>query len=428
MDERETITGGFCRDCLALTASHTRCPKCASPRIARHDELHELSIAHMDCDAFYAAIEKRDNPELRDRAVIIGGGKRGVVATACYVARLSGVRSAMPIFKARKLCPQAVILRPQMRKYRETGRQIRSLMRELTPLVEPISIDEAFLDLGGTGKLHGASPALTMARLAKRIEDEIGITVSVGLSYNKFLAKVASDLNKPRGFSVIGRAEAADFLRDRPVSLIWGVGKALKNRLEREGITRIGQLRSLSLATLVKSYGQMGERLYHLARGEDARRVSPVSETKSISRETTFEEDIRDIKALEAVLWSLCEDVAGQARKAGLSGHTLTLKLKTGHFRTLTRSKSLDEPTQMAEVIFAYLLPLLRKEAQGTAYRLLGAGISRLEEGGGAIPMDLLDPQMAKRVEAELAISRLREKFGNRAVLKGRNLNRKSFP
>jgi DNA polymerase-4 len=422
MSEREAIRGGFCRDCLTLSGARTRCPKCASPRIARHEELHDLSIAHMDCDAFYAAVEKRDNPELKNKAVIIGGGKRGVVATACYIARLSGVRSAMPIFKARKLCPEAVILKPQMHKYREAGQQIRTLMRKLTPLVEPISIDEAFLDLNGTGKLHGASPALTMARLANRIETEIGITVSVGLSYNKFLAKVASDMNKPRGFSVIGKAEARDFLKDQPVRLIWGVGKALCNKLERQGITRIGQLQDMALSTLVKSYGQMGLRLYHLARGEDERKVSPVSKTKSISRETTFEEDIRDFSALEAILWPLCEDVASRARKADLAGRTLTLKLKTRGFQTLTRSKTLDEPTRMAEVMFASLRPMLQKQVRGAPFRLLGAGISNLVAGSGGKPLDLLDSQLAKRVEAELAVSELQDKFGDKAVVKGRNL------
>ncbi len=422
MSERGNITGGFCRDCFTITGGKTRCPQCASPRIASHLELHELSIAHMDCDAFYAAVEKRDNPELTNKPVIIGGGRRGVVATACYIARLSGVHSAMPLFKARKLCPEAVIIKPQMRKYTETGRQIRALMRELTPLVEPISIDEAFLDLGGTAKLHGASPAVTMAKLAHRIETQIGITVSVGLSYNKFLAKVASDMNKPRGFCVIGKAEARGFLAPRPVSLIWGVGKALRFRLERDGITTIGQLQAMDLPTLAKSYGQMGLRLYHLARGEDERQISPVSETKSISHETTFDKDISDLSTLEAVLWPLCEQVASRARKADLAGKTVTLKLKTRGFQTLTRSKTLDEATQLAEVMFGALLPHLQKEAHGTSYRLLGAGISNLVPGSGGRPRDLLDPQLTKRIAAELAVSDLRQKFGDRAVVKGRNL------
>ncbi len=422
MSERDNTTGGFCRDCFTISGGKARCPQCASPRIANHPELHELSIAHMDCDAFYAAVEKRDNPELENKPVIIGGGRRGVVATACYIARLSGVHSAMPLFKARQLCPEAVIIKPQMRKYTETGRQIRTLMRELTPLVEPISIDEAFLDLGGTAKLHGTSPALTMAKLAGRIEAQIGITVSVGLSYNKFLAKVASDMNKPRGFCIIGKAGARGFLAPRPVSLIWGVGKALRFRLARDGITTIGQLQAMDLSSLAKSYGQMGLRLYHLARGEDDRQISPVSEIKSISHETTFDEDISDLSTLEAVLWPLCEQVASRARKANLSGKTVTLKLKTRGFQTLTRSKTLDEATQLAEVMFGALLPCLQNEAHGASYRLLGAGISKLVPGSGGRPRDLLDPQWTKRIEAELAVSELRQKFGDKAVVKGRNL------
>jgi len=193
----------LCRDCTALhdDANLRRCPACKSPRLVRHDEIASLSMAHIDCDAFYAAIEKRDNPAIADKPVIVGGGKRGVVSTACYVARTFGVKSAMPMFKALAACPNAVVVRPDMQKYALVGRQVRQLMLETTPLVEPLSLDEAFLDLTGTDRLHRCSPAQTLARLAKRIEDELAITVSVGLSFNKFLAKVASELDKPRGFS-----------------------------------------------------------------------------------------------------------------------------------------------------------------------------------------------------------------------------------
>ena len=231
---------GFCRDCLSRQHGPvSRCAACGSPRLARHDELYALHVAHIDCDAFYAAVEKRDRPELRDRPVIIGGGKRGVVSTACYIARINGVRSAMPMFKALEACPEAVVIKPDMEKYVSVGRQVRAMMQALTPLVEPVSIDEAFLDLAGTERLHGLPPALVLARFSRDVEKEIGISVSAGLSYCKFLAKVASDFRKPRGFSIIGRAEAVGFLAEQPVTLIWGVGKAFAAVLERDGIRPI---------------------------------------------------------------------------------------------------------------------------------------------------------------------------------------------
>ena len=203
----------LCRDCGARPpADAGTCPGCGSSRLVRHGALHDLTIAHLDCDAFYAAIEKRDRPELRDVPVIVGGRHRGVVAACCYVARTYGVHSAMPMFQALRACPEATVIKPDMKKYVAVGRAIRAMMQELTPLVEPLSIDEAFMDLSGTSSLHGASPAQSLAALALRVEETHRITVSIGLSYNKFLAKIASDLDKPRGFSVIGRAEARSFL------------------------------------------------------------------------------------------------------------------------------------------------------------------------------------------------------------------------
>jgi DNA polymerase-4 len=277
---------GFCRDCLARQQRGAkRCERCGSPRLVRHTELYRLHLAHIDCDAFYAAVEKRDNPALRDKPVIIGGGKRGVVSTACYIARIQGVRSAMPMFKALEACPEAVVIKPDMEKYVRVGRQVRAMMQTLTPLVEPLSIDEAFLDLAGTERLHGLPPALVLARFALEVEKEIGITVSAGLSYCKFLAKVASDFRKPRGFSVIGEAEAISFLAGQPVTLIWGVGKAFAATLERDGIRSIGQLQKMERGDLMRRYGTMGDRLYRLARGEDDRRVEPRQDAKSVSAE-----------------------------------------------------------------------------------------------------------------------------------------------
>jgi DNA polymerase-4 len=411
---------GFCRDCLSQqNGSGLRCNKCGSPRLQRHPELYDLHIAHIDCDAFYAAVEKRDNPELRDKPVIIGGGKRGVVSTACYIARINGVRSAMPMFKALEACPQAIVIKPDMEKYARVGRDVRAMMQELTPLVEPISIDEAFLDLGGTERLHGKPPALVLAGFARRIETEIGITVSAGLSYCKFLAKIASDFRKPRGFAVIGEAEATDFLADKPVAMIWGVGKAFDTTLERDGIRTIGQLQKMERGDLMRRYGTMGDRLYHLSRGMDDRRVHPERDAKSVSAETTFDIDLATPEDLVPVLRSLSEKVSGRLKKAGMAGRTVVLKLKTQDFRIRTRNRQLADPTRLADRIFLTGLQLLEKETDGTKYRLLGIGVSDLSDDGKADPPDLVDIQARKRARAEGAIDTLRDKFGGKAVQTG---------
>ena len=418
---------GFCRDCLTpQKTARLRCQSCGSPRLARHPALYRLSIAHIDCDAFYAAIEKRDRPELRDRPVIVGGGKRGVVATACYIARIRGVRSAMPMFKALEACPDAVVLKPDMEKYVAVGRQVRAMMQALTPLVEPLSIDEAFLDLSGTERLHGRPPALVLADFTRRIEREIGISASVGLSYCKFLAKVASDLEKPRGFSVIGEAEALSFLAGRPVSTIWGVGKAFAATLERDGITTVGQLQTRAREDLMRRYGVIGDRLYHLSRGQDERRVNPANDAKSVSAETTFDTDIASAKNLTPVLRALSEQVSARLKKADIAGHTVVLKLKTADFRIRTRNRRLADATQLADRIFSTGLELLRKEADGTRYRLLGIGVTDLADDARADPPDLIDEGSRKRALAEGAIDALREKFGGRAVETGYTFGRGS--
>ncbi len=419
---------GFCRDCctpLAVEAEAQRCPNCRSPRLMRHIEWTELSIAHIDCDAFYAAIEKRDKPEIRDKPVIIGGGVRGVVSTACYIARISGVHSAMPMFQAKKLCPDAVIIPPDMARYSAAGQTIRQMMRDLTPLVEPLSIDEAFLDLTGTQRLHGLPPALILAKLARQIENEVGITVSVGLSHNKFLAKLASDFDKPRGFSIIGKAETTDFLSKLPVARIWGVGKAMQNRLSRDGIQSIRQIQNLSEAEMVKRYDQTGYRLARLARGIDDRRVSPLNETKSISTETTFNSDISDPAVLEKHLWALSEKLARRCKEKNLAGRTIVLKAKTGQFTSLTRSHTRHSPTQMAEAIFTdgkTLLTELIMSRPREAYRLLGIGVSQISSADSADIPDLAEPERKKQIDGERAMDRLREKFGPQSIRKGRDL------
>ncbi|MDO6963713.1 DNA polymerase IV [Rhizobium alvei] len=411
---------GFCRDCLAPAAAEARrCRKCGSPRLMRHPELDRLTIAHIDCDAFYASVEKRDNPELADKPVIIGGGKRGVVSTACYVARIRGVRSAMPMFKALEACPDAVVIKPDMEKYVRVGRQIRQMMFDLTPLVQPLSIDEAFLDLAGTERLHHSSPALTLARFARRVEDEVGITVSVGLSYCKFLAKVASDMNKPRGFSVIGEAEAVEFLRTKPVGLIWGVGKAFAATLARDGITEIGQLQQMDEIDLLRRYGTMGKRLYFLARGIDDRKVHLDDEAKSVSAETTFFEDYASMTELAPALRALSEQVARRLKKAAIAGHTVVLKLKTQDFKQRTRNRRLDAPSQLADRIFREGLSLLEREIDGTKFRLIGIGVTDLSDAADADPPDLIDEGAEKRKAAEAAMDKLRDKFGTRSIETG---------
>jgi DNA polymerase-4 len=411
---------GFCRDCLARQQRGAkRCERCGSPRLVRHTELYRLHLAHIDCDAFYAAVEKRDNPALRDKPVIIGGGKRGVVSTACYIARIQGVRSAMPMFKALEACPEAVVIKPDMEKYVRVGRQVRAMMQTLTPLVEPLSIDEAFLDLAGTERLHGLPPALVLARFALEVEKEIGITVSAGLSYCKFLAKVASDFRKPRGFSVIGEAEAISFLAGQPVTLIWGVGKAFAATLERDGIRSIGQLQKMERGDLMRRYGTMGDRLYRLARGEDDRRVEPRQDAKSVSAETTFDSDLGSLDDLVPVLRALSEKVSARLKKAGIAGRTVVLKLKSADFRIRTRNRQLGDPTRLADRIFSTGLDLLRREIDGTRYRLLGIGVSDLSDDGKADPPDLVDIQARKRAMAEGAIDALRDKFGGKAVETG---------
>ncbi|QCK87396.1 DNA polymerase IV [Phreatobacter aquaticus] len=414
----------FCRDCLSeVDDSALRCSACGSPRVMRHSELDTLSIAHVDCDAFYASVEKRDDPSLADKPVIVGGGKRGVVSTCCYVARIHGVRSAMPMFKALALCPEAVVIKPNMEKYVRVGREVRAAMRALTPLVEPISIDEAFLDLTGTARLHGASPARVLARFARSIEHDIGITVSLGLSYNKFLAKIASDLDKPRGFAAIGRAEALAFLGPKPVSFIWGVGKAMQETLERDGLRHIADLRQHDEATLMRRYGAMGLRLARLSRGIDERKVSPDEEAKSVSAETTFDEDIRDGRTLEKRLFPLCEKVTSRAKAQGIAGSTVTLKLKSSDFRLRTRSRALGSPTVLAARLFETGREMLAKEIDGTAYRLIGIGLSDLTTLDKADPSDLVDTSIARNVKVEGAVDALRAKFGKTAVVKGITLD-----
>ncbi|MCF4099897.1 DNA polymerase IV [Maritalea mediterranea] len=418
----------ICRDCghLERALALTRCPNCRSIRLISHPELLTLDIAHVDCDSFYAAVEKRDNPDLLDKPLIVGGRERGVVSTCCYIARMSGVRSAMPIFQAKRLCPNAVFMPPNMAKYVEVSKQIKAKFLALTPLVEPLSIDEAFLDLSGTQLLHKASPVEILVRLANEVERDIGVTISIGLSHNKFLAKIASELDKPRGLALIGAAETRDFLAKQKVTVIYGIGKKFGQRLEKDGITHIGQLQQMGLKDLASRYGEIGARLFYLSQGEDKRKIKSTRGAKSVSNETTFFKDISDFDELSHILLKLSEKVSARLKKGNIAGDTVTLKLKTAGFATRTRSRQLIEPTQLAHVIFETGMSLLKKEVGMTAFRLLGIGVTGLATPtSNEDPHDLLDPNVARKAKAERAMDSIREKFGEDALLRGRMMRAK---
>lgn len=417
--QASTITA-YCRDCTAVVDAQS-CTQCGSTRVLRHSEISQLSIAHVDCDAFFCSVEKRDNPELRDKPVIVGGGTRGVVAAACYHARIYGVRSAMPMFKALKACPQAVVVRGNMEKYAKAGAEIREMMRALTPLVQPLSIDEAFLDLTGTERLHSRSPAQSLLRLQADIVRDVGVTVSVGLSYNKFLAKTASDLDKPHGFAILGRGDAQDFLADKPVGFIYGIGPSFAGKLGAQGIKTIADVRRVGDKDMARRFGDIGLHLSRLSRAEDNRPVNPDSERKSVSAETTFHEDISDLETLKDRLWLICLKTSDRAKALETSGRVVTLKLKSKDFKTITRRRTLASSVQLADVMFKALEPLLEAECNGRAFRLIGAGISSLGDHRGDAG-DLLDPRAARRGLAERASDKAREKFGKDAVMTGRAL------
>jgi DNA polymerase-4 len=416
-------SAALCRDCLTTFDGTGRCPACRSPRTVAHAELLRLSIAHLDCDAFYASVEKREDPSLRDKPLIVGGGSRGVVSTCCYIARVKGVKSAMPMFKALKLCPEAVVLPPRMKLYAEVSRAIRAMMLDLTPLVEPLSLDEAFLDLGGTERLHGAPAALLLARLQRQIERELGVTASIGLSHNKFLAKIASDLDKPRGFAVIGRAETPSFLARQPVSLIWGVGRAAATSLEADGIRTIADLQTRDRKDLIRRFGSLGDRLWHLARGEDDRRVTADHALKSISHETTFAADLAGFDDLARHLWSLSEQVSARAKTHQRAGGVVALKLKRADHSLISRRQAIDAPTCMADRIYRTALPMLRREIDSAPFRLIGVGLASLVPQHEASEAgDLLDPMAAQRLAAERATDEIRARFGPAAIQLGRSL------
>lgn len=413
-----------CRDCFTEQKAHSitvgqKCDACGSRRIVSHARLNEFSIAHIDCDAFYAAVHKRDQPELRDQAVIVGGGVRGVVATCCYIARASGVRSAMPMFKALKLCPNAVVIKPQMELYSREGLKIRAMMQDLTPLVEPVSIDEAYLDLSGTDRLHGCSPAVTLVRFQRKVEAETGLTVSVGLSSNKFLAKTASDLDKPRGFAVLAPEDVPDILWGRSVGFLHGVGPAFVKTLNRDGYITIGDLAAADFGVLQSRYGDSGARVAAMAIGKDSRKVEPDSERKSISSETTFNTDLRDLEDLEPILARLCTQVGERTRASLCSGRVVTLKLRTASFKAITRRITLSEPTATGRIVFEAAKPLLVAELSKGPFRLIGVGLTDLSEPETADHGDLMNTSAPRKAALERALDQVKAKFGKGAVKSG---------
>jgi DNA polymerase-4 len=411
----------LCRDCLRKDSNDSpRCAHCGSPRTISLEDMGALTIAHVDCDAFYAAVEKRDEPSLNDKPLIVGGaGPRGVVSTCCYIARTFGVRSAMPMSRARTLCPHAVVLPPDMAKYARVGREIRTRMMALTPLVEPLSIDEAFLDLSGCESSNGAGPAETLVRFARRIEVEIGVTVSVGLSYCKSLAKLASEVNKPRGFASISREEAKAWLAPQSVERLWGVGRVGRERLERSGFRLIGDLQRIDERDAVLRLGEDGLRLWRLAQGRDDRSVSPERETKSVSSEMTFDRDIADKAELTRILLAQCDRVATRLRREQLSARGVTLKLRLADFSLRTRSRSGLRATQLAPRLFAAARPLLDAQPDGIAYRLLGVAATELGSAEGADADDMFAHESGREKFREAAIAALRDRFGPTAVQRG---------
>ena len=421
----------LCRDCFSDPGPEApgpeggrqggRCPACGGVRLLRHAELDTLHIAHVDCDAFYASVEKRDRPELAHRPVIVGGGTRGVVTTACYIARLSGVHSAMPMFKALKACPDAVVIRPDMAKYAEAARAIRAMMQNLTPLVQPLSIDEAVLDLAGTAALHGASPARVLARFAREVETRLGVTVSIGLARNRLAAKLAAGHDKPRGFCVFG-AEAPALLAGASVAILPGVGPALARKLAARGFTRVGQLQALDERAARRQLGEDGPSLRRRAWLEDDRPVDPVRAAKSVSAETTFDTDISARDALERHLWRMAEKLGRRLREGDQAAGGVVLKLKTARFASRTRTARLPQPTRLPDRLFDAASALLAREADGTAFRLIGIGANPVFSGAQADPPDLADPDGPRQIARQAAIDALRGRFGGDIIGKGRSL------
>ena len=376
-------------------------------------------ILHVDMDAFFASVEQRDHPEYRGKAVIVGGiGSRGVVSTASYEARRFGVRSAMPMSEARRRCPDGIYLAPDHRKYTQEAKKIRLLMAEFSPLIEPLSIDEAFLDVSGMEMLYG-DPAEIALALKERIFQETGLTASAGLAPNKFLAKLASDLQKPAGLVVVKPGEESSFLRDLPISRMWGVGPATAKQLELLGISKIGELAQADPARLFKFVGQSAADMQRLAQGIDERPVVSEHVPKSVGNEETFAHDLFDRQEILLQLLALSEKVAWRLRQLRLSGRTVTLKLRYASFKTLTRSQTLPEPTCYDDEIYRTVKEMLEKLNLQEGVRLLGVTVSNLQTcDGGQISLFAPSPGEDKRRKLHEAVDGLRSRYGGGIVTK----------
>ncbi len=377
-------------------------------------------VIHVDMDAFYAAIEQRDHPELRGKPVLVGGDPRGrgVVSTASYEARPYGCHSAMPMATAVRLCPQAVVIRPRMERYVEVSRRVFAILEEFTPLVEPLSIDEAFLDVTGTTRLFG-SPVTIAQTLKRRIHEETELTGSTGVAPNKFLAKLASDLEKPDGLVVVGEDEVQAFLDPLPISRLWGVGKATLPKLERLGVHTFGDLRRLSAEELRDRFGESGDHFYRLVRGIDDRPVVPDREAKSISHEVTFPTDVSDRAYLRSILLDQVEHVARRLRRHRQFGRTVTVKIRAGDFTTITRSATLPEPTDCTDTLWEATAALFDEWLRKRRYpvRLIGMGVSHLSPQVGRQLQLFEGAPAASRLDQ--TVDRILDRFGNGAIHRG---------
>ena len=385
-----------------------------------------LTILHVDMDAFYASVEQRDRPELRGKPVIVGGlGGRGVVCAASYEARPFGVHSAMPISQARRLCPQAVYLPVRMSHYAQMGRQIREILLSFTPLVEPLSLDEAFLDVAGCETLFGSAAEIA-ALIKARVKSETGLTASVGVAPNKFLAKLASDHGKPNGLVVVAPDRVGEFLEPLPVGRIWGVGKKAEKRLNALGIQTVGQLARLSEPDLVANFGELGEHFRQLANGNDGRRVVPDREAKSISTETTFAKDISDRQLLRDWLLDLTDQLAARLRHAGLRARTVELKIRSSDFRTRHRAQALPEATNATDLLWQTAKAILEQglTREMLPLRLLGVGATRLT-GEAAAQRSLFDAAERDRQKSlDQTVDAIRKQFGSTSVRRGASFGR----
>lgn len=378
-------------------------------------------IIHVDMDAFFAAVEQRDDPVLRGRPVVVGGvGKRGVVSTASYEARRYGIHSAMPMSEARRRCPDAVFMPGDHKKYARVAAEIRDILAAFSPLVEPLSLDEAFLDVTGMEWLY-PDPANIAAAIKQRIKDDLALTASAGVAPNKFLAKLASDWGKPDGLVVVRPDEVAAFLRAMPIARLWGAGEKTTKLLQSIGINTIGQLAGADDAILARHFGQAAGEMRRLARGEDDRPVIPEHEPKSLGNEVTFGEDLRSREEIGTCLLALSHKVSRRLRQAGYAGRTVTVKIRFGSFRTITRSRTLGEPTLLGDTIYDTAAAIMAGVELTEGVRLLGVTLSNLQVYGSQ-PSLFSSGDDDKKLKVSVAVDRLKDKFGEGAVTRGRLL------